>query len=93
MGQTQNNFWNCEYTLEGKAEALHNNILNGTTVVVSSGSFQWGNGATAWTIEGSLATNKIKRHGPNPRESNQSKRIPHQTLWPVGYIICIKMAH
>jgi len=29
--------WNCEYNLEGKAEALHNNIINGTAVVHFNG--------------------------------------------------------
>jgi len=47
--------WKCEYTLEGQAEALKGDIIDGKAVAVSDGSFQLGNGAVAWTIEEAMA--------------------------------------
>jgi len=55
--------WKCEESLEGQVEALCDDILHGTVVAVSDGSFQLGNGAAAWTIEGSTASNRIQGAG------------------------------
>jgi len=65
--------WECEYTIKGLADALRNDIITSTAVAVSDGSFQWGNSAAAWTIEGSTALNWIKGTGRTPGQAtNQS---------------------
>jgi len=52
--------WNCKYTLEGQAEALHADILNGTAVVVGNSSFQLDNGATAGLLRDQWPTIGLK---------------------------------
>jgi len=58
--------WECEYMIEGMADQLRSDIIKGNAIVVSDGSFQWGNGVAAWTIEGSTARNQIRGAGRTP---------------------------
>jgi len=92
QGQTPNqlifwDMWKCEYTLEGQAEVLHLNILNGNVVAVSDGSFQLGNGATAWTIKGLTAKHHIKGAGQTPGSANDQSVYRSELfgLWGIFY--------
>jgi len=81
--------WKYEETLEGRAEKLGEDIRQGRAVAVSDGSFQLGNGAAAWTIEGATASNQIKgaicTPGSNKDQSAyQSKLIG---LWGILYLL------
>jgi len=65
--------WRCEYSLEGDAKALKQAIEDGKAVAVSDGSFQCRAGAAAWTIEGTMAENRIQGAGQTPGgEEDQS---------------------
>ncbi len=61
--------WECKYTIKGMADNLQSDIINGVAIAVSDSSFQWGNGAVAWTIEGSTALNWIKGAGRTPGQA------------------------
>jgi len=66
--------WDYEYTIEGTAEQLCLAIIKGEAIAVSDGSFQWGNGAAAWTIEGSTARNWIIGAGRTPVKQRTKAR-------------------
>jgi len=81
------NMWKCEYTLEGKTEALRADIMDGKAVAVSDGSFQLGNGAAAWTIEGAMAQHRIKGTGQTPGSTNDQSAYRSELfgLWGILY--------
>jgi len=51
--------WKLEVEEVGEAQAIVKAIEDGTMIAVSDGSFKNGKDAAAWTIQGSLANNKI----------------------------------
>jgi len=81
--------WKYKETLEGQAEDLCEDIHQGLAVAVSDGSFQLGNGAAAWTIEGSLATNRIKGASRTPGSSNNQSAYRSKLfrLWGILYLL------
>jgi len=81
--------WKCKYTLEGQAEALKGDIIDGKAVAVSDGSFQMGNGAAAWTIEGAMAQHHIKGAGQTPGSTNDQSAYRSKLfgLWGILYLL------
>jgi len=79
--------WKYEETLEGRAEELGEDIWQGLAVAVSDSSFQLGNGAAAWTIEGATATNRIKGAICTPSSGNDQSAYCSELigLWGILY--------
>jgi len=81
--------WEYKYMIEGMVEQLRLAFINGKAIAVSDGSFQWGNGAAAWIIEGSTARNQIIGTGRTPGQATDQSTYQSELfgLWGILFAL------